>query len=434
MAVSFGSERERRRSFALGLVNGVGFRLAEALIDPPVVLTWFVSQLTASNLLIGLVSPLGRALWSLPQVFFSNYLQRLPRKMPVYRVSAVIRILAWLALAGFVWFLDDPLLLLIAFFVLYSVARAASAPGGLVFYDVVAKTIPSRRRGSFFAWRQLLGGLLGLAGGVIVRSVLDDPAFPFPRGHALLFLMYCVSVGVGMGGLIAVREPAGATSAGSVTIKQQMRRAGLLLQSDSVYRRYMAAQVSLQMSNLAQPFLVVYAKEYLGAPEGMVGIYVTTRVAAFLLANLFWGSLSDRRGNRLVLQLLCLGNGLVQILALLTIWGVAMLPQVQSNWLPYAVLPVVFVSGAVLPAYTMAGTNFLLELVNEAERPLYLGFYNTVIGAVVLLSGLGGLLLDTLGFGGMFAIALVLCLVAFWLARGLPEPRDMKHSSVHVLA
>ena len=40
------SAREGRRSFALGLVNGAIFRLAEALIDPPLVLTWFVSQLS----------------------------------------------------------------------------------------------------------------------------------------------------------------------------------------------------------------------------------------------------------------------------------------------------------------------------------------------------------------------------------------------------
>jgi len=54
-------QREVRRSFALGVFNGAVFRLAEALIDPPLVLTWFVSQLTTSNLLTGLVAPLGNA-------------------------------------------------------------------------------------------------------------------------------------------------------------------------------------------------------------------------------------------------------------------------------------------------------------------------------------------------------------------------------------
>ena len=30
-----------------------------------------------------------------------------------------------------------------------------TALGGLSFFDVIAKTVPARRRGSFFAWREL---------------------------------------------------------------------------------------------------------------------------------------------------------------------------------------------------------------------------------------------------------------------------------------
>ena len=322
------------------------------------------------------------------------------------------------------WFVDDPVMLLVSFFFLYSVSRAVGAPGGLVFYDVVAKTIPPRRRGSFFAWRQLLGGLLGLVGGLVVKSVLDSPTFPFPRGYALLFLMCGVSMVVGTGGMLAVREPAGAIISSSATLRQLMRRAGDLLRDDPVYRRYTITQISLQMSNLAQPFLVVFAIDHLRAPDGIVGIYVTTRIAALLLANLFWGALSDRRGNRLVLQLLCLGNGLVQVLALAMILGFSGVTRVPGEWLPYTALPALFLSGAMIPAHMMAGANFLLELVDETERPLYLGFYNSVIGIVVLISGFAGILLDFLGFTGLFAIALALCLIAYGLSRGLPEPRD----------
>ncbi|MBN1954383.1 MAG: hypothetical protein JW900_04950, partial [Anaerolineae bacterium] len=60
-------KREGRRSFALNVFNGVAFEFAERLIDPPLVLTWFVGQLTSSNLLVGLVVPLGDAGWFLPQ-------------------------------------------------------------------------------------------------------------------------------------------------------------------------------------------------------------------------------------------------------------------------------------------------------------------------------------------------------------------------------
>jgi hypothetical protein len=42
-------KREVRRSFALGVFNGAAFEFAERLIDPPLILTWFVSQSTTTT-------------------------------------------------------------------------------------------------------------------------------------------------------------------------------------------------------------------------------------------------------------------------------------------------------------------------------------------------------------------------------------------------
>jgi hypothetical protein len=92
-------KREVRRSFALGVLNGAVFQFAETLIDPSLVLTWFVSQLSSSNLLAGLVAPLGQAGWFLPQIFVSASIQRMKRKMPIYTLMAVIRAAAWIVLA-----------------------------------------------------------------------------------------------------------------------------------------------------------------------------------------------------------------------------------------------------------------------------------------------------------------------------------------------
>ena len=66
-----------RRNFALGVVNGALYIVAESLIDPALVLTWFLARLSASNLLIGLVVPLRDAGWFLPQLFAAHYLATL---------------------------------------------------------------------------------------------------------------------------------------------------------------------------------------------------------------------------------------------------------------------------------------------------------------------------------------------------------------------
>jgi MFS family permease len=416
-------EREVRRSFVLGVFNGAAFRFAEALIDPPLVLTWFVSQLTNSNLLIGLVVPAGDAGWFLPQILVSARIQRMERKMPSYTLAAVIRAIVWLLLAATVWLVEAPRLLLVAFFALYTVARLSSGLGGLSFFDVLAKTVPARRRGSFFAWRQLLGGLLGLGAGWILRMVLNHPTLAFPRGYAILFLLYFAAVTLGMLAFILIQEPPRATVAEPVTVGEQLRRAGRLLQADRIYRRYMAARLALVLANIALPFYGIYAKSVLGAPGGMVGVYVATRIGAMLLFNLPWGHLSDRRGNQRVMRLVSLGSGATALLAL-ALLGLMRFLQLQGGWLPYVALPLFFLDGAVRPAQMLVGSNFLLELIPEAERPLYLGLSNTLVGVVVLVSGLGGLVVDVFGLAGLFVVSLGFCLAGYVLATGLPEPRE----------
>ncbi len=415
-------KREVRRTFALGIFNGAAFEFAERLIDPPLILTWFVSQLTSSNLLIGLVAPLGDAGWFLPQIFVSARVQRMPRKMPSYVLAAAVRTVCWLLLVAALWLAKDPRLLLASFFILYATARLSAGLGGLAFFDVVAKIIPARQRGSFFAWRQLAGGFLGLGASTVVTLVLNHPALAFPHGHAVLFLLYCAVVLPAMLAFIMVHEPAGAAIHERVTASQQLRRAGQILRADRIFRRYMAVRMATGLAGIALPFYGIYAKNVLGAPEGIVGVYIAVRVAAQLLLNLPWGRLSDRHGNRLTLQILNVGNGLTALSALLLVILVGLL-RPQGAWLPYLVLPLFFLSGAIRPAQPLVGSNFLIELVPEAERPLYLGLANTLMGIIILLSGLGGLIVDWTGFTGLFLLTLLLCLLALAWTAGLPEPR-----------
>ena len=77
------------------------------------------------------------------------------------------------------------------------------------------------------------------------------------------------------------------------------------------------------------------------------------------------------------------------------------------------------------PAQILSGSNYLLELIPDTERPIYLGLSNTLSGIAVLISGLGGLVVDALGFVGLFVISLGLYVVTYAFTTKLPEPRDI---------
>jgi MFS family permease len=236
-------------------------------------------------------------------------------------------------------------------------------------------------------------------------------------------MLYGVVLATGNGAFLFVKEPASKIGVTPSTLREQFQRGWHFLVQDLIYRRYIIAQMLLQLAGIALPFYAVYAKSVLNAPEGMVGVYVFVRVGALLFSNVIWGPLSDRRGNRLVMMTLCAGHVVTQALALclvllLGVW------QPGDNWLPYLAFPLFFMSGALQPAQIIVGGNFLMELVSEAERALYLGLFNTLLGIVILISGLGGIVVDHLGFVGVFGLAMGFALLAYVLTAKLPEPRE----------
>jgi MFS family permease len=421
--------KEVRRNFALHALNGTLFQFARGMIDPSLVLTtWFVGRLTSSNLLLGLVVPLGQAGWFLPQVFASAPIQRMKRKKPVYLTSAAIRVIVWASLAVMVWLIDEPTVLLPGFFMLYAIAQLAAGPAGLAFFDVVAKTVPAHRRGGLFATRMFAGGILALGASWVVNIVLDHPSLPFPHDIALLLTLFSVMLIPAFATFLAVREPPGASIAERVGIRRQLRRAGQILKKDPVYRTYTIIRLIIALTGIALPFYSVYAKNVLGAQASMAGIYAATVTGAKLLSNPILGWISNRKGNRLVLKLLIGGRGLTLLVALVLV-GLVSLLQLKGTWLPYLAIPLFLLDGMLFPAGIMAGSNFLMELAPDTERSIYLGLTNTLSGIVTLLSVLGGLLVDLLGFGGLFSVSAVLCGVGFALTTRLPEPRESQRMS-----
>lgn len=413
------AQKHLSRNFWLGVASGVAYNFYQAVANTNLVMTWFVSELTRSNLLISLLMPLGQGGWHFPQLLLSGYLQRRQRSLPVYRIMGVVRSAVVGLLALSVFMLDDPRVLLAVFFALFAINSLAGGVAGLPFMDVVAKTIPPTRRGALFGWRRLIGGSLGLAGGALVKVILaPDFGLTFPDNYALLFSLGFICVIVAVGAFSLVVEPPGVVNRQRVSLDQQLRRAVRLPVQHRSYGRFLALRLAIVAANYALPFYAIYARCVLDAPDDMVGVYLIGSTLASVLSNLIWSRVSDQQGNRLLMHLVALTALLAPALALL----VAHLPEMGLD--KSLIFTLVFVlSGAHQPASFIGSSNYLLELAPAGERAMYVGFTNTIIGLAVFTSPVGGAIVDALGFEPLFLFSLACSLVAVVLSLGLEEPR-----------
>jgi predicted MFS family arabinose efflux permease len=410
-----------QRNYVLGVANGALYMLAESLVDSTLVLTWFLARLSAANVLIGLVVPLRDAGWFLPQLFVAPYLSRQSRQLPTYNAAALVRGIAWATMAIVLLTQREPAILIAGFFIPYVINSFASGWAGLSFMEVVAKTIPAERRGSYFGSRMLLGGLLGLAGSLVVRLALSEQlgrTFPANVGQLMAIAGVCA-----MGGLLAfawVREPPGEVSQ-VASFAALLGRAANLPGRDRNFTFFLGARVLLMAAQMATPFLAVYASRELGARAEMVSVYLAANTGAALVSNLGWSRLADQRGNRAVIRLAALLGLTMALTAWLAgpvsrVWGLGL----AAPWLFALVFALV---GAFQAGISLGGMSLLLELAPPAERRLYVGLANTVLGIALLSTSIGGVLVDWLGYRGLFLLAAGCYAAGLWTATRLREPR-----------
>jgi MFS family permease len=68
-------------------------------------------------------------------------------------------------------------------------------------------------------------------------------------------------------------------------------------------------------------------------------------------------------------------------------------------------------SGLALGGSRIVNNNMLLSIAPPMERPTYIGFLNTLLGIVIFVPVIGGAVVDTLGFGVLFALSLVMTML-----------------------
>ncbi len=404
------------RTFILGVINGILFNLAEALIGGTTVLPLFVSTLTGSKVLVGLAGTMSQAGWNMPQFVVAGFIEHVRRKKPVYVWAGLVRCIAIWTIALLVPVLagSHAGVFLVAFFILYSIYTLGAGVAGISFMDIVAKAIPATRRGTFFGARLSLGGLLSALAGLFVRSILNSK--PFPDNFAMLFIAAAVVVTMAIVSFCLVSEPEAAVNEERIPFRKFLLRGPRLLKTNRSYRTFLIVRVLLSVWSMALPFYILYAREELKLGPGAAGVFLAIQMLGFVISNVLWGSLSNRIGNKIVLVLV---SGIAVASPLLAVLS-GRCPGLGNAWCFGIVF---FFLGFTLSGIRLGQTNYMLDVSPDAERPTYLGFMNTLLAPILLLSMLGGYIIERTSFEALFfavmGTAVLALLISFWM----DEPR-----------
>jgi MFS family permease len=400
----------------------------ETIIMPAV-----LDAVVDSGLLRGLLPVLNRGGQSLPPLFVSDSLGRLPRK----KWALVGTSLAMAACFGVLAAAWGPLearrpdLLALLFLVLYGLFSTAIGLNQLVLAALQGKLIAPGHRGRAMVVSVAIGSVLAIVAAVVLlRPWLGEPdGFPKIFGVTGLFFALAAIAPLFLDEPPDQQLPSRESKTGGVSASDGFigRSLRAVAQGIGSWRRTLAADRALvRLSIVAACFSAVlmlfphyqaFARDRLGSQIGSLLTWVIVQNAATGVASLVAGPLSDRRGTRIVLVwLVALSSATPLVVTLLSLLPHA--TAVEWFWIVYMPL-------GLNPISLKIFTNYALELApRPAEHPRYVSIVGAALAAPFVLSPLIGAAVDVFGFRHVFVIGAAVIAAGAIVAGGLPEPRE----------
>jgi MFS family permease len=421
-----------KRNFVLGVVNGALWQLGNAFMNPSTVVPAFILALgRGDKIWIGVITACMNSGWAWPHIFLARYLSTKERLLPYYWFSAIARSVAILALTGVIALLHDAGLTVVFALVagLFVVYGSCGAVGMIPFMTIVSDSMPASLRGRFFGMRWLLGGLMGMAAGIVVKQVLSGRfGVDYPNNYVMLFGIASVIYVASFVSFGFVREPARTGPTRELPMRQELARGPRLLRRDPDFRRLATSRVFDAIGGgLTVPFMAPFALQHWKAPEEVIGVFLACQAGAGALSNLLWSQISDKRGNRRVLIWSSTASVVTSVMVLTSL----ALPRVPlGTWvgvpftLPLALFSLAFIpQGVAMSGLAMGQTNYLLDIAPNRRRATYVAFSSLIGFPLAWWPVAGALIIGEARFPLGFGIALAATVLSLLNACRLREPR-----------
>jgi MFS family permease len=392
-------------NFAVNMMDGGFFGLGVGFASFVTILPLFVSTLTNSALLIGLIPAIHAVGWQLPQVFTAQHVSRQRRYKPMVLFLTVQERLPFLGLALVAWFATS-LGLRLALMLTFMLLIWQGLGGGFTanaWQSMIGKIIPGDRWGFFFGFQAAIANLFASGSAVIAGFMLERLSSPLD--FTLCFMLTVVAMIFSWFSLAMTREGDTPPVENTVSRGDFWKGLGVILRRDVNFRWFLVVKILAQIGTMGFAFYTVYAVRSYGMGEGTVGVLTGVLTIVQTAANPLMGWLGDRWSHRGVMGFGLFAAAVSAVLA----W------QAQSvSWF----FLVFTLAGFANVAVWTIGMAMTLEFGSEAERPAYIGLSNTLIAPTGFLVPLfGGWLADRAGYQATFvasaigAIATVLVLI-----------------------
>jgi MFS family permease len=412
-----------RFNFTVNVLDGGFFGAALGFASFITVIPLFVSKLTDSAVLIGLIPAIHAVGWQLPQLFTAPRVSKLSKYKRMALLMSLNERVPFLGLAIVAWFSPQigvkwSLILVFALLIWQGFGGGFTATA---WQSLIAKIIPVKLYGRFFGIQSSAVTFLMAIGSIIAGIVLS--VYYYPLDFTLCFLLASVMMVLSFFFIALTKEESVSPISTSGEYEPSFReKLQSILSTDKNFRWYLIARMLTQFATMGFAFYTIYAVNEFGIDVRLIGFLTGLLLFTEVAVNPIMGWLGDRRGHLLTLQ--------IGIIATIASFILAMGAQ-GVIWF----FPIFILAGVANVAAWTVPLSMTLEFGTESQRPAYIGLSNTLIAPSTFVAPiLAGLLIDNINYNAAFlasAVAGIVTLVV--LVIGVKDPRK-RLASQHLVS
>jgi len=404
-----------KHNITIGLWDGGLFGVALGFASFGTILPLFVSSMTTSALLIGLVPAIHSVGWQLPQLFTASYVSRLRRYKRSVIMTTIHERVPFLGFA-IVALLLPTIGVKVGLIVTFMLLIWQGLGGGFTansWTSMISKIIPPETRGTFFGLQAGLANLFVSGSAVAAGYLLGYLDSPF--NFAACFLIASIFFALSWTALAQTREPEDTEKIIPEEKTHFWDDSKKILRKDSNFNWFLTARFLSQFATMGFSFYIIYALRQFNMDTVTAGFLTATLTISQTVANIGMGRIGDRIGHRAML----IFGAFAALLSAVLAWNAA-----SILWF----YPIFFLTGLANVSIWTIGMVMTVDFGNETERPLYIGLSQTLTApATIIAPLLGGWIVDSAGFIPTFSISIVLSIVMIGILIFLvKDPRTHK--------
>ncbi|MDY7025175.1 MAG: MFS transporter [Pseudomonadota bacterium] len=363
--------KEVPENFLTILFSLLASKLGDTLASAKIVLPWVMASTGAPAFFSALLVPIRESGSMLPQLFLGAKIRRLPRRKAFLVISAILQGACIFGLLACAVLLEGQLagITILILLSLFSLSRAITS---ISVKDVIGKTIPKARRGRQSGYAASLAGFASIAFGVVLM-------FSFESRSGIQWLLILGGVCFLLSGLLysLLQEYKGATDGGVDGFKEGLSNLRLVIE-DQPFRDFVLVRALMMSSSLVAPYFVLLAHQEQDSLKTL-GLFIIVSGIADFVSGGIWGKKADQNSK----ALMRLTAGLT---ALICFAGAA----VQFFELPYQTaigIGLFFLLSIIHQGVRQGRKTYVVDMAGGTKRTDYVSVSNTVIGFLLLFTG-----------------------------------------------